>query len=93
MRKFLRTPLSSFAILSDSEVNSRIVITDFSRMGIGFISKKAPKQNTFVSILYQNETNKLIKMKCFIKHVRMIADNQFAIGVQFVGIESKTVAA
>lgn len=90
MRKFLRYDVDSLALVSNERyTNRRVLIDNFSSMGLGFISNTYFPVRSFITIKYQNETEKIVFMKSFIKHVRQLDNGQFFIGVLFVGIESK----
>ncbi|MBC7421554.1 MAG: PilZ domain-containing protein [Bdellovibrio sp.] len=91
MRKFPRIILNSYAaIMNDDQSASRTIIRDFSRMGVGLVVDKEICQGTFISIVYQNEIGEYIQMKSYVKHCRQLKDNTFYVGVQFIGIESRT---
>ena len=90
MRQFQRVPIQSYGFIVDDQQTSRMIIHDFSRMGVGFISEKEIKIRSFISVLYQNDSGQTVRMKSYVKHVKRINSQQFYIGVQFVAVESKS---
>ncbi len=89
MRNFDRLAISSHAVVILNEQQRRILIQDFSRMGVGFVLDEIIHLKSFISLLYQNENNQIIQMKSYVKHARKIKSGLFYVGVQFVGIETK----
>lgn len=89
-RNFDRHAVSSHAFFVYGNVHIRILIQDFSRMGVGFVSEAKLPLKTFVSLLYQNEPRKIIQIKSYVKHVRSLKSGLYFVGVQFIGIESKS---
>ena len=91
MRKFLRHDVDSLALVSNDDVkNKRVIIHNFSNMGLGFISNTYFSVRSFITIKYQNETENFVLMRSYIKHARRLDNGQFFIGVLFVGFESKS---
>ncbi len=90
MRKFKRSPVESVGIALVNNSPSEIRIKDFSRMGLSFLSEKPLQPKSFVSVMYQNETNQIIQMKVYIKNSITKSDQSFRIGALFVGLESRT---
>jgi hypothetical protein len=70
MRNFDRLSLNSYAVVLSEHGNKRVVIQNFSRMGVGFLCEKTLVLKTFVSLLYQNENQQIIQMKSYVKHVK-----------------------
>ena len=89
MRNFNRSIVSSQAVLALGKEHQRILIQDFSRMGVGFVSEQLIQLKIFISLLYQNESRQVIQMKSYVKHVRKLKNGLYYIGVQFIGIETK----
>ncbi len=89
MRNFDRYPINSTAVIGLNGNHYRVHITNFSRMGIGLISAQEFQLKTFISLLYQNETQQIIQMKSYLKHIRKLNSGLFFIGLQFIGIETK----
>jgi hypothetical protein len=89
MRNFDRYNISSQAVIILNTQNKRVLIQDFSRMGVGFVSEDILKLKSFISLLYQNEKNQIIQMQSYVKHIRKLKNGLWFVGVQFVGIETK----
>ncbi len=89
LRNFVRVAVSSHAVAIINDDKNRILIQDFSRMGVGFVVDDILHLKSFISLLYQNENNQVIQMKSYIKHVRKLKNGLFYVGVQFVGIETR----
>ena len=89
MRNFDRYVVSSQAVVALEKEHKRILIQDFSRMGVGFVSEHLFQLKNFVSLLYQNDNRQVIQMKSYVKHVRKLKNGLYYIGVQFIGIETK----
>lgn len=88
-RHFDRHKMSSNAVVVVNDKQHRVLIQDFSRMGVGFVIDDIVHLEKFVSLLYQNENQQIIKMKSYVRHARKLKDGLFFVGVQFIGIESK----
>ena len=89
MRNFDRLIVSSHAAAILDDQHRRILIQDFSRMGLGFVLDEILHLKSFISLLYQNENNQVIQMKSYVKHARKLKNGLFYVGVQFIGIETK----
>ena len=90
MRKFKRVSVDSIGYAIDDKHHLKISIQDFSRMGISFLCSKSYAINSFISILYQNENNQILKMKIYVKNTSRTKDYIYRIGAAFVGIESRS---
>jgi len=88
-RNFDRHTVSSHAFVVSNNLQRRVLIQDFSRMGMGFVIDEIVHFEKFVSILYQNENQQVINMKSYVRHARKLKDGLYFVGVQFIGIESK----
>lgn len=88
-RNFDRYALSSQGIVISNDQQRRVLIQDFSRMGVGFVIDDIIHFEKFISILYQNENQQIIQMKSYVRHARKLKDGLYFVGVQFIGIESK----
>jgi c-di-GMP-binding flagellar brake protein YcgR len=88
-RNFDRCMVSSLALVVSNDRQRRILIQDFSRMGVGFVIDDIIHLEKFISLLYQNENQQIINMKSYVRHARKLNDGLYFVGVQFIGIESK----
>lgn len=88
-RNFERSNVSSYALVISNNQQRRVVIQDFSRMGVGFVIDEIIHFEKFISLLYQNENRQIINMKSYLRHARKLKDGLYFVGVQFIGIESK----
>ncbi len=88
-RNFNRSKISSYAMIISKGQQRRVLIQDFSRMGVGFVIDDIIHFEKLISLLYQNENRQIINMKSYVKHVRKLKDGLYFVGVQFIGIESK----
>ncbi len=89
MRKFKRSIVSSVGLVIENENHSPMTIQDFSRMGVSFLSDKFFPPKTFLTIMYQNETNQMIQMKIYIKNISKKTEQIFRVGALFVAVESR----
>ena len=88
-RNFDRYTLSSQGIVISNNQQHRVLIQNFSRMGVGFVIDKIIHFEKFISLLYQNENQQIIQMKSYVRHARKLKNGLYFVGVQFIGIESK----
>lgn len=88
-RNFDRYAVSSHAVVISNNQKRRVLIQDFSRMGVGFVIDDIVHFEKFISLIYQNENQQLIHMKSYVRHARKLKDGLYFVGVQFIGIESK----
>jgi c-di-GMP-binding flagellar brake protein YcgR len=88
-RNFDRYNVSSYAVVISNNQQRRVLIQDFSRMGVGFVIDDIIHFEKFISLLYQNENQQIINMKSYVRHARKLKDGLYFVGVQFIGIESK----
>ena len=89
MRKFKRQSVSSLGFILEDTEHSKILISDFSRMGVSFSSEKNLSLKSFLSIVYQNESGQLVQMKIYIKNVSQKRESLYRVGAQFVAVESR----
>lgn len=89
MRKFKRAAVESAGFAIENNDHTAVTIQDFSRMGMSFITDKTFQPKSFVSIMYQNETNQIIQMKIYIKNITMKTNRKFRVGALFIAIESR----
>ena len=89
MRNFDRYIVSSRAVVAIHKEHQQVLIQDFSRMGVGFVTETLLQLKSFISLLYQNENQQIIQMKSYVKHVRKLKGGLYYVGVQFIGIETK----
>lgn len=64
------------------------VMLDFSQMGALIKTKILFLNKKFISILYQNEKNEVLRISCAIRHVRK-QDEEYFYGLQFISIEGR----
>lgn len=88
-RNFDRHAISSHAFVVSKNQRNRVLIQNFSRMGLGFVIDEIVHFEKFISIIYQNENQQVINMKSFVRHARKLKDGLYFVGIQFIGIESK----
>ena len=89
MRKFKRHAVSSLGFILEDSEPFKILISDFSRMGLSFQSVKILQPKSFLSIVYQNESGQLVQMKIYIKNVSQKCVSTYRVGAQFVAVESR----
>lgn len=86
MRTFGREKINATCGLVINNKVFKVNMVNFSRMG-ALIATTLPLENEqYVSLMYQNEKNQMIKMLTYVvRNVRY--KNQFYTGLQFVGIQ------
>lgn len=86
MRTFGREKTNVICGLVINNKVFKVNMVNFSRMG-ALIATTLPLENEqYVSLMYQNEKNEMIKMLTYVvRNVRY--KNQFYTGLQFVGIQ------
>lgn len=89
IRNFDRLTVSSHAVVITNHQPYRVLIQNFSRMGVGFLIEEITHFEKFISLLYQNENLQIIHMKSYLRHARKLKEGLYFVGVQFIGIESK----
>lgn len=61
---------------------------NFSRMGAMISTDYILEKKQYVSVMYQNEKNEMIRMLTYVVH-SVKKGNQFYSGLQFVGLEER----
>lgn len=86
MRNFGREKINvACGLVIDNKV-FKVNMVNFSRMGALISSTLPLEKEQYVSLMYQNEKNEMIKMLTYVvRNVRH--KNQFYTGLQFVGIQ------
>ncbi len=77
-------------ILKDQlpEPSIKAFMVNFSRMGTMVSTQNALSHKKYVSLLYRNEKNELIRMLTYVVHSKK-QDHYYVSGLQFVGIEGR----
>ncbi len=75
------------AVLMDQYVLKALMV-NFSRMGAMIELPQALNKKKYISIMYQNEKNHLIRMLTYVVHCEK-KGSIYRAGLQFVGVESE----
>ena len=86
MRNFIREEtFSPCAVVLDNK-NIKAFMVNFSRMGAMITTQYKLSPKKYVSLMYQNEKNEIVRMLTYVVHSSK-KDHYFVSGLQFVGIE------
>ena len=88
MRNFTREQTFLPCAVEQGEVNIKAFMVNFSRMGAMITTQYVLVNKKYISLLYRNEKNEMIRMMTFVVHSTK-KDHYFVSGLQFVGIESR----
>lgn len=88
MRNFERETMFSPCALEADDKNIKAFMINFSRMGAMITTQYMLTRKKYVSLMYRNEKNELVKMLTYVVHCKK-QDHYFVSGLQFVGIESR----
>lgn len=69
--------------------NIKAFMINFSRMGAMVTTQYVLGSKKYLSLLYRNEKNEMVRMMTYVVHCTR-KDHYFVSGLQFVGIESRT---
>lgn len=86
MRSFKRDPTFSPCAIFIENIASKAYILNFSRMGMLISTDNIIAKKKYVSVMYRNEKNELLRMLTYVVHSSK-RNNQFIAGLQFVGLE------
>lgn len=88
MRNFTREQTFLPCAVQLGEVNIKAFMVNFSRMGAMITTQYVLADKKYISLLYRNEKNEMVRMMTFVVHSTK-KDHYFVSGLQFVGIESR----
>lgn len=89
MRNFERETIFAPCALIFDATNIKAFMINFSRMGALVTTQYSLTRKKYVSLLYRNEKNEIVRMLTYVVHSTR-KDHYFVSGLQFVGIESKS---
>lgn len=88
MRNFVREQTFSPCAIQLGEANIKAFMINFSRMGAMITTQYVLANKKYISLLYRNEKNEMVRMITYVVHCTK-KDHYFVSGLQFVGIESR----
>lgn len=88
MRNFKREPAHTICAVLVDNVICKASILNFSRMGAMIATDYLLNEKKYISLMYQNEKNEMIRMLTYVVHA-FKKDKKYLIGLQFVGIEER----
>jgi glycerol-3-phosphate cytidylyltransferase-like family protein len=88
MRNFKREPTKVICGVLVDNVICKAYIQNFSRMGALITTDYLLNEKKYISIMYQNEKNEMIRMLTYVVHA-FKKDKKYLIGLQFVGLEER----
>ncbi|MEK6628017.1 MAG: PilZ domain-containing protein [Bdellovibrionota bacterium] len=92
MRNFIReamfTPCALMLKDKNTEQTIKAFIINFSRMGALISTQYILSHKKYISLMYRNEKNELIRMLTYVVHSQK-QDHYYISGLQFVGIEGR----
>lgn len=88
MRNFIREATFTPCAIAMDEQNIKAFMVNFSRMGAMVTTQYILSKKKYVSLMYRNEKNEMVKMLTYVVHSYQ-KDHYFVSGLQFVGIESR----
>jgi hypothetical protein len=88
MRNFERESMFSPCVLEANDKSIKAFMINFSRMGAMITTQYMLTHKKYVSLMYRNEKNELVRMLTYVVHCKK-QDHYYVSGLQFVGIESR----
>lgn len=88
MRNFQREQTFLPCAVQLGEINIKAFMVNFSRMGAMITTQYILADKKYISLLYRNQKNEMVRMMTFVVHSKK-KDHYFVSGLQFIGIESR----